>query len=82
MRLKAVIEGNRIRFLEGEYNFPVPVVAEVDIPDKTLLSLPGKVHPVTRQIRQLMGYIRSEAFDWKETWHKHLEEKYGSECAD
>ena len=78
MRLKAVIADNQIQFLEGEYHFPVPVEVEVHIPDKALESITASSHPVTKQIRQLMGYLKGEEFDWKEQWHKHLEVKYGS----
>ena len=77
MRLKAVIKGNQIEFLEGKYNFPIPFTVEVDIPDKELESLTEKEHPVTQKIRKLMGNISSEYFDWKEEWQEHLEEKYG-----
>ena len=78
MRLKAVIKGNRINFLEGEYNFPVPVIVEVDLPDERLESLTKREHPVTQKIRKLMGNISSKDFDWRKEWQKHLEEKYGS----
>ena len=76
MQLKAVIKGNRIKFLEGEYNFPVPVLVEVNLPDENLLL--RREHPATRNIRKLMGNISSGNFDWKEEWQEHLEEKYGS----
>lgn len=82
MRLKAVIKGNQIKFFEGEYNFPVPVHVEVDIPDESLESLTKREHPVTQKIRKFMGNISSGDFDWKEEWQKHLEVKYGSESTN
>ena len=77
MRLKAVIKGNQIKFLEGEYNFPVPVIVEVALTDESLESLTQREHPITQKIRKLMGNISSEDSDWREEWQKHLEEKYG-----
>ncbi|HIE29275.1 TPA: hypothetical protein EYP66_18545 [Candidatus Poribacteria bacterium] len=77
MRLKAVIKGNQIKFLEGKYNFPIPVTVEVVLPDGSLESLTKGEHPVTQKIRKLMGNISSEDFDWRGEWQKHLEEKYG-----
>lgn len=77
MRLKAVVKDGRIKFLEGEYNFPFPVTVEVDIPDETLESLTEEEHPITQNIRKLMGNISSRDFDWRKEWQKQLEEKYG-----
>lgn len=77
MRLKAVVKGDRIKFLKGEYNFPVPVTVEVDIPDETLESLTKEEHSLTQNIRKLMGNISRRDFDWRKEWQKHLEEKYG-----
>ena len=82
MRLKAVIKGNRIKFIEGEYNFPVPVTVEVYLPDERLESLTQREHPLTQKIHNLMGNISSGDFDWREEWQKHLEEKYGSESTN
>jgi len=82
VRLKAVIKGNQIKFLEGEYNFQIPVAVEVNIPDESLESLTKREHPVTQKIHKLMGNIRSEDFDWREEWQKHLEEKYGWKSAN
>lgn len=78
MQLEAVIKGNRIKFIEGEYNFSVPVTVEVNLPDEKIEFLTQREHPVTQKIRNLMGNISSRDFDWKEEWPKHLEEKYGS----
>jgi len=63
MRLKAVIKGNQIKFLEREYNFPVPVIVEVDLPDESLESSTQREHPVTQKIRKLMGNISGGDFD-------------------
>ncbi len=77
MRLKAVIEGNQIRLIDGDYYFPTATAVEIEVPADKVVPIRDE-HPLSQRIRELMGRTEGEEFDWKEEWHQHLETKYES----
>ena len=34
------------------------------------------LHPVSQKILQFMDGVQGEELDWREEWHRHLDEKY------
>jgi hypothetical protein len=51
-------------------------MANIEFFEDLALNQAETLHPVSRKILHFMGEVQGEEFDWKEEWHRHLDEKY------
>ena len=76
MKVKAVIDGNTIK-LKEPLNFKMKEF-EIDIPDEYLQrEKKTEGRKFLELLWETIGKFPENNIDWKNEWHKYIEEKHG-----
>lgn len=76
MKHRAIIRGDKIQFIDSKPDLTEAVIANVEFLGRVDTDQVDALHPVSQKVLQFMDGIQGEEFDWKDEWHRHLDEKY------
>ena len=76
MKHRAIIREDKIQFIDRKPDLTGAIMVDVEFLGRVDTGQADTLHPVSQKVLQFMGGIQGEEFDWKDEWHRHLDEKY------